>query len=63
MLVLAVAAAFVAAGTATGDPSVSGKRAEAQRVAAQIMQLDASLERARNRYEMATGSCSRSSTT
>ena len=32
MLVLAVAAAFVAAGTATGDPSVSGKRAEAQRV-------------------------------
>jgi cell wall-associated NlpC family hydrolase len=54
VLVLAVAAAFVAAGTATGDPSVSGKRAEAQRVSAQIMQLDASLERARNRYEMAT---------
>ena len=54
MLVLAVAAAFVAAGTATGDPSVSGKRAEAQRVSAQINQLDSSLERARSRYEMAT---------
>ena len=54
MLVLAVAAAFVVAGTATGDPSVSGKRAEAQRVSGQINQLDASLERARSRYEMAT---------
>jgi peptidoglycan DL-endopeptidase CwlO len=54
VLVLALAAAVVAAGTATGDPSVSGKRAEAQRVAAQIQQLDASLERARNRYETAT---------
>ena len=54
VLVLALAAAVVAAGTATGDPSVSGKRAEAQRVSAQIQQLDASLERARNRYETAT---------
>ncbi len=54
MLVLALAAAFVAAGTATGDPSVSGKRAEAQRVEAQIRQLDSSLMRARNRYELAT---------
>ena len=53
-LVLASAAAFVAAGVAVGNPSVSGKRAEAQRVAAQIQQLDANLERARNRYEMAT---------
>jgi peptidoglycan DL-endopeptidase CwlO len=51
---IAIAAAFVAAGTATGDPSIGGKRAEAQRVSAQIQQLDASLERARNRYEMAT---------
>jgi cell wall-associated NlpC family hydrolase len=52
--VLASAAAFLAAGTAVGNPSVSAKRAEAQRVAAQIQQLDANLERARNRYEMAT---------
>jgi len=52
--VLASAAAFLAAGTAVGNPSVSAKRAEAQRVAAEIQQLDANLERARNRYEVAT---------
>jgi cell wall-associated NlpC family hydrolase len=52
--VLASAAAFLAAGTAVGNPSVSAKRAEAQRVAGEIQQLDANLERARNRYEMAT---------
>jgi cell wall-associated NlpC family hydrolase len=57
--VLALAAACVAAGAATGDPSVSGKRAEAQRVAAQIQQLDASLERARNRYEAASAKLGR----
>ena len=50
---LFLAAAGVAAGTATGD-RVNSKRAEAQRVAAQIQELDAGLERARNRYEMAT---------
>jgi cell wall-associated NlpC family hydrolase len=54
VLVIAFAAAAIAAGTATGDPSISGKRAQAQQVAAQIQQLDASLERARNRYELAT---------
>jgi cell wall-associated NlpC family hydrolase len=54
VLVIALAAAFIAAGTATGDPSISSKRAQAQQVAAQIQQLDAGLERARNRYEMAT---------
>jgi peptidoglycan DL-endopeptidase CwlO len=54
VLVIALAAAFAAAGTATGDPSIGSKRAQAQQVAAQIQQLDASLERARNRYEMAT---------
>ena len=54
MLVSALAAACIAAGTATGDPSINSKRAQAQQVAAQIQQLDASLERARNRYEMAT---------
>jgi cell wall-associated NlpC family hydrolase len=54
VLVIAVAAAFTAAGTATGDPSVSSKRAEARRVAAEIQRLDASAMRARNRYELAT---------
>ena len=54
VLVSALAAAAVAAGSAAGDPSINGKRAQAQRVAAQIQQLDASLERARNRYETAT---------
>jgi len=54
VLVLAVAAACVAAGVATGDPSVGSKRAQAQSVLAQINQLDMSLERARTRYELAT---------
>ena len=54
MLVMAVAAAFVAAGSATGDPSVSAKQAQAASVMTQIRQLDASLERARNRYEAAS---------
>ena len=54
MLVIAFAAAAVAAGAATGDPSIGSKRAEAQRVSAQIQQLDASLERARNRFEAAS---------
>ena len=51
---MAVAAAFVAAGSATGDPSVSAKQAQAASVMTQIRQLDASLERARNRYEAAS---------
>jgi cell wall-associated NlpC family hydrolase len=54
VIVIALAAACVAAGTATGDPSISGKRAEAQRVAQQLQELDASLQRARTRYELAT---------
>jgi len=54
VLVVALAAAFVAAGSATGDPSVSAKQAQAASVMTQIRQLDASLERARNRYEAAT---------
>ncbi len=53
MLVIAVAAACVAAGSATGDPSVSSKRAQAQQVMTQIQELDSSLERARNAYESA----------
>ena len=54
MLVIALAAAFVGAGSATGDPSVSAKQAQAQSVMSQIRQLEANLERARNRYEAAS---------
>jgi peptidoglycan DL-endopeptidase CwlO len=54
VLAFVVAAAFVVAGSATGDPSVSAKRAEAQQVMAQITQLDSSLHRAQTRYDSAT---------
>jgi cell wall-associated NlpC family hydrolase len=50
VVVIAIAAACIAAGSATGDPSVSSKQAQAQQVLAQIQQLDSSLERARNLY-------------
>jgi cell wall-associated NlpC family hydrolase len=42
------------AGTATGDPSVGAKQAQAKSVMAQIQQLDASLERARSAYDAST---------
>lgn len=42
------------AGTATGDPSVSTKQAQAQQVMGQIMQLDSSLHRAQSAYESAS---------
>ena len=51
---LAVTAACLAAGTASGDPSVGTKQAQARQVLAQINQLDASLERARTAYESST---------
>ncbi len=54
VLVLAIAAACVAAGTATGDPSVSAKQARAQQVVAQITRLDGSLNRAQNLYDEST---------
>ena len=54
MLILVVAAAFTAAGTATADPSVSAKQAQAQQVMGQIQQLDSSLQRAKNAYDSAT---------
>ncbi len=54
MLFIAVAAACVAGGSATADPSIGAKRAEAQRVMGEIQQLDSSLERARTAYEQAT---------
>jgi cell wall-associated NlpC family hydrolase len=54
VIVIALAAACVAAGVASGDPSINAKRAQAQSVLAQINKLDSSLERARSQYEAAT---------
>jgi peptidoglycan DL-endopeptidase CwlO len=54
VLVLVVAAAFAAAGTATGDPNVSAKQAQAQQVLGQIQQLDSSLQRAKSAYDSAS---------
>jgi cell wall-associated NlpC family hydrolase len=54
VLVFAIAAACVVAGTATGDPSVSAKQAQARQVMAQITQLDGSLNRAQNLYDEST---------
>jgi cell wall-associated NlpC family hydrolase len=54
VLVIVIAAVCVAAGAATGDPSISSKRAQAQQVMQQITQLDAGLQRARNLYYAST---------
>jgi len=54
VLVLVVAAALVAAGAASGDPSVNAKQAQAQQVMGQIAQLDSSLHRAQNAYDSAS---------
>jgi cell wall-associated NlpC family hydrolase len=49
-LVIVIAAACIAAGAATGDPSVSAKQAQATQIMAQMAQLDGSLQRATNLY-------------
>jgi cell wall-associated NlpC family hydrolase len=54
VLVIALVAAFVVAGVATGDPGVDAKRAQAQAVLAQINRLDGNLERARSQFEAST---------
>ena len=54
VLAIALAAAGLAAGAATADPSIGAKQAEAQRVMGQIQALDSSLERARTAYQSAT---------
>jgi peptidoglycan DL-endopeptidase CwlO len=54
VLALVVAAACAAAATARADPSIDSKRAQAQRVLGQLRQLDASAQRANNRYQVAT---------
>ena len=49
-----MAAAFaLTAASATADPSVASKQAEAQSVMGQIQQLDGSLERAVEAYNLA----------
>ena len=55
MIVIAIAAACVAAGTATGDPSIAAKQAQAQQVLGQLQQLDSGVQRAVNEYDAATG--------
>ena len=53
-LVIALAAASaLTAASATADPSVSSKQAEAQSVMSQIQELDSSLERAVEAYNLA----------
>jgi cell wall-associated NlpC family hydrolase len=54
VLLVVAAAAFVAAGSASGDPSVTAKQAQAQQVMGQIQQLDSSLQRAKSAYESAS---------
>jgi peptidoglycan DL-endopeptidase CwlO len=49
-LVIVIAAVCIAAGTATGDPSISAKQAQAQAIMAQMTQLDGNLQRATNLY-------------
>ena len=54
-LLLGLAAAAVVAGSATAEPaSVGDKRAEAQRVLAEIRELDTSVARAAEAYNLAT---------
>jgi peptidoglycan DL-endopeptidase CwlO len=54
VLVIAIAAACVAAGTATGDPSISAKQAQAQQVMSRLQQLDGSVQRATSAYDAAS---------
>jgi cell wall-associated NlpC family hydrolase len=49
-----ILAALIAAVPAFADPSVSSKRAEAERVMGEMQQLDASLEQAVEQYNLAT---------
>jgi peptidoglycan DL-endopeptidase CwlO len=53
-LLLAVAAAGGAATTASADPSISSKQAQARQVLAELRQLDASAQRANNAYQSAS---------
>ena len=54
VLVIGLAAACAAAGTATGDPSIAAKQAQAQQVLSRLQQLDGSVQRATNAYDAAS---------
>ncbi|HET7571688.1 MAG TPA: NlpC/P60 family protein [Gaiellaceae bacterium] len=54
VLLAALAAAAATAATVNAEPSIDAKRAEAQRVLTQLRRLDASAQRANNRYQVAT---------
>ena len=54
VIAIVLAATFVGANTATGDPSISAKQAEAQQVLGRLQQLDGSVQRAVNQYNMST---------
>jgi len=54
LLAIALAAVCIAAEAASADPSISAKRAEAERVNGELTRLEASLGRAQNAYEQAT---------
>jgi peptidoglycan DL-endopeptidase CwlO len=51
---IAVSASLLAAASATADPSVTAKQAQARQVLAQIQQIDSSMERAIEQYNAAT---------
>jgi cell wall-associated NlpC family hydrolase len=51
---IAVAGLFAASAVATAGPSIRDKRNEAQRVEAQLQQLDAAAQRAQSQYQSAT---------
>jgi cell wall-associated NlpC family hydrolase len=55
VVLIGFAAALLAAAPALGDPSVSAKQAQAQQVLGQIQQLDSSMEKAIEAYDLATG--------
>jgi cell wall-associated NlpC family hydrolase len=54
VLVAVLAAACLGSAAARADPSLDTKRAQARRVLAQLQQLDASAQRANNRYQVAS---------
>jgi cell wall-associated NlpC family hydrolase len=53
-VILSVFVAALAATPAAGDPSIASKQAEAQSVMTQVQQLDSSLERVIQAYDLAT---------
>jgi peptidoglycan DL-endopeptidase CwlO len=54
VLVLLAGGLCLGAAAARGDPGISAKRAQAQQILGELQQLDASAQRANNRYEEAS---------